>query len=543
MSFIGTLSSSTHEEVALEKGSSGVISASNLESNCGRGFLSLQNLESNCGRGFLSLQGFCKQSFLNMDSIFDLEETERSRLLRQIMDSFGFTYICLWSHFSQPSNCLICIDGVYKEGNNQASSSSGSLTMTSFLDYKKLMFFIDNYTGGVPGFAFMHNITYMERKKLELLNLASNPAQLQFYQEAGIKTAIFMGSSNGEIELGMTNDSSQINFEIELKKLFPGDFREGVLLQRLEEARASSSSSSLRSLSMDNSVENSPFLFNMFHSTPYMSEMFALTEPHMDQQAPNQTPQSTTILRPEDPLRQALEQIRTSQYGSSNLGPIKQRVPNRQNLHRRSLSFLRNLSEARAQRDQMVQTTRPTSNQLHHMIAERKRREKLNESFQTLRSLFPPGSKKDKASVLSNTMEYISSLKSQVEELNKRNQILEADQRARKEPPNQGSSRFSGEGPVVGITDIGESTSDSRVVDLEVNARGNVILVDLVMSVLEFIKQSENVSVMSIDAGTRMLETEAIANRVIFRLRIQGNEWDRSSFEEAVRRLLGDLAQ
>ncbi|PWA55990.1 basic helix-loop-helix (bHLH) DNA-binding family protein [Artemisia annua] len=455
-----------------------------------------------------------------MDSIFDLEETERSRLLRQIMDSFGFTYICLWSHFTQPSNCLICIDGVYKEGNNQASSSSGSLTMTSFLDYKKLMFFIDNYTGGVPGFAFMHNITYMERKKLELLTLASNSAQLQFYQEAGIKTAIFMGSSNGEIELGMTNDSSQINFEIELKKLFPGDFREGVLLQRLEEARASSSSSSLRSLSMDNSVENSPFLFNMFHSTPYMSEMFALTE--------RQPPRVASAFK---------------RYGSSNLGPIKQRVPNRQNLHRRSLSFLRNLSEARAQRDQMVQTTRPTSNQLHHMIAERKRREKLNESFQTLRSLFPPGSKKDKASVLSNTMEYISSLKSQVEELNKRNQILEADQRARKEPPNQGSSRFSGEGPVVGITDIGESTSDSRVVDLEVNARGNVILVDLVMSVLEFIKQSENVSVMSIDAGTRMLETEAIANRVIFRLRIQGNEWDRSSFEEAVRRLLGDLAQ
>lgn len=118
-------------------------------------------------------------------------------------------------------------------------------------------------------------------------------------------------------------------------------------------------------------------------------------------------------------------------------------------------------------------------------------------------------------------MEYISSLKSQVEELNKRNQILEADQRARKEPPNQGSSRFSGEGPVVGITDIGESTSDSGVVDLEVNARGNVILVDLVIRVLEFIKQSENVSVMSIDAGTRMLETEAIANRVILRLRIQ----------------------
>lgn len=35
---------------------------------------------------------------------------------------------------------------------------------------------------GVPGFAFMHNLPYMERKGLELLRLASNPAQLQFYE-------------------------------------------------------------------------------------------------------------------------------------------------------------------------------------------------------------------------------------------------------------------------------------------------------------------------------------------------------------------------
>lgn len=36
---------------------------------------------------------------------------------------------------------------------------------------------------------------------------------------------------------------------------------------------------------------------------------------------------------------------------------------------------------------------RPTGSQLHHMISERKRREKLNESFNALRKLLPPGSK------------------------------------------------------------------------------------------------------------------------------------------------------
>ena len=124
--------------------------------------------------------------------------------------------------------------------------------------------------------------------------------------------------------------------------------------------------------------------------------------------------------------------------------------------------------------------------------------------------------------MLLNTMKYISSLKSQVEELNIRNQILEAGQHGGKEPANEGSRRFSGDqGPVVVITDIGESTSQARVVDLEVNAGGNVILVDLVIRVLEFIKQVENVSVMSIDVGTRVLDTEAVTNRVILRLRIQ----------------------
>lgn len=40
-----------------------------------------------------------------------------------------------------------------------------------------------------------------------------------------------------------------------------------------------------------------------------------------------------------------------------------------------------------------MQDARTTSNQMHHMISERKRREKLNESFDALRMLLPRGSK------------------------------------------------------------------------------------------------------------------------------------------------------
>jgi len=47
----------------------------------------------------------------------------------------------------------------------------------------------------------------------------------------------------------------------------------------------------------------------------------------------------------------------------------------------------------RAQEDEEDPPPAPTSSQLNHMISERRRRERLNESFEALRGLLPPGSK------------------------------------------------------------------------------------------------------------------------------------------------------
>ncbi|KAL8209297.1 hypothetical protein R6Q57_006029 [Mikania cordata] len=516
-----------------------------------------------------------------MDSIFDLQGTKRLSLFQQIIHSFGFDYVCLWSHIPRHSNCLIFIDGIYKEESNEfGSSSSQSLAMMSFLDYQKSMFLIDNNNRRVPGFAFMHNLAYMEHTGLELLELASSSSQLQFYQ-----TAIFMGCKNGEIELGISNRSSQVNYEFELKKLLPGDFPQEVLPQPLDQASTSSFSSSLRSLSMENNLDYPPFLFNSLQTSSSIPKTSGFKESLLCQNMSNQTP-SSSIMISEDPLQEGLIQIRTNQLIPSreheeaamirailavisssppsltsshqlqtpqtaasafrryqtHLGPIK-RVRNRHNLMRRLVLFFRNLNKARFQQDyQMVNTNRPASNQLHHMISERKRREKLNESFQELRSLLPPGSKKDKASVLSNIKEYIGFLQSQVEELKTRNMILEAE-RSRKQILNQDfgdAMRIN-----VRITDFEDSTSDSREVNLEVNLRGNSKLMDLVVRMLEFMNQDENLSVMSIDAGTRMSNTEAyITNVVVLRLKIQGSEeWNKSSFQEALTRVLDDLLQ
>ncbi|KAI7756650.1 hypothetical protein M8C21_001888 [Ambrosia artemisiifolia] len=144
----------------------------------------------------------------------------------------------------------------------------------------------------------------------------------------------------------------------------------------------------------------------------------------------------------------------------------------------------------------------------------------------------------DKASVLSNIKDYIASLTSQVEELNKRNKILENEL-----PRNQILHHDSGERLNVRIVDLDQSTSDLQVVDLEVTVSRNLMLSDLVVRVLEFMKQVKNITITSIDAGTRMSETEVTMNQVILRLRIQGSEWNRSSFQEALTRVLDDLAQ
>lgn len=80
-------------------------------------------------------------------------------------------------------------------------------------------------------------------------------------------------------------------------------------------------------------------------------------------------------------------------YSLSSIAPTTQISAHlrRQRMIKRLILFFRNLNFMRIH--QRLQETAPTTTQLHHMISERKRREKLNNSFQSLRSLLPPGTK------------------------------------------------------------------------------------------------------------------------------------------------------
>ncbi|PON63924.1 Basic helix-loop-helix transcription factor [Trema orientale] len=66
----------------------------------------------------------------------------------------------------------------------------------------------------------------------------------------------------------------------------------------------------------------------------------------------------------------------------------------------------------------------------NHVMAERRRREKLNERFIILRSLVPFVTKMDKASILGDTIEYVKQLRKKIQDLEARNRVMELDQRS-----------------------------------------------------------------------------------------------------------------
>ncbi|KAM3301219.1 putative transcription factor isoform X2 [Capsicum chacoense] len=517
-----------------------------------------------------------------MDSIFFLEEGDRADFLLKIMESFGCSYICLWQYF-HPSNTFMSLGGIYNGENDVAQRL--------FEEYKHSWLSMDN--GRIPGLAFKNNLPYMELQFTDLQSHASNPVQLQFYL-----TTICMACSIGEIEFGMTS-SHQVNLELGMKHLFPEYLSSPAAaaaisglphhqpLLSMDQNRPSSSSS----FSLDSPGEYSSLLFNVA-SASYVPEpprvdafpeqtirpVSATAMPYHQQQAIQTTLTQTQIrgiqfprVETEDAaLTRAYLAVMTSPSSSSSshqsrehneptdhyqkptafrrfrsgLGPnyvqIAAKTTRRENMLRRSITFFRNLNMMRRQEQIQTNPRAPTSTQVHHMISERRRREKLNDSFQLLRSLLPPATKKDKASVLASTTEYLSSLKGQVEELSKKNEMLEAQLVKPQMRSNAiiSSCAYDGnERVAVEIINVGESTSESRIADLQVSVRGECSVLDLVTRLLQFLKTDSNLTLESAAANTRPMVTH-----ITLRIRIEGTEWDESAFEEAVKRVVGDSA-
>ncbi|KAJ1278584.1 hypothetical protein BS78_04G090000 [Paspalum vaginatum] len=495
-----------------------------------------------------------------MDTLFVLGQESRLRILQQAAARVpGCAYLCAWAALPLPAapsssssssplpyspsaarRLLCCVDAWL--------CCDGAARPTAGGDARRVRALFDAYRGSlcaavsgcVPGWAYKDGRAYMDLPAHDLAASASLPVQQQFYQEAGIKMAAFMGCDSGEIEIGMsaaatttTASGSPMGLESSLQQVFSEDFFQQSLLEELLQlppTRPSSPSSSLPSASAGSPAADA--------STPLLVRATPAATPSWssgERQAPApllpRQPPAVPVLpfglhghvhfpsaaADDAAMAQAMLDVisasssaalPTPSYAAATTAPPSARGNNNSNHHhfarrwprrrgstsaaatafrpynaalaprapwrppgapgqrmiKMGMSILRRmhmlmLSRERAavvvaprgqqqmEEDEDHLSPAPTSSQLNHMISERRRRERLNESFEALRGLLPPGSKKDKATVLAKTLDYMNILVSKITDLEARNRsLLEsrvAQQTRRRTTTNGGSSKES----------------------------------------------------------------------------------------------------
>ncbi|XP_057745216.1 putative transcription factor bHLH041 isoform X3 [Arachis stenosperma] len=473
-----------------------------------------------------------------MDGVFNLPEATRSDFLRSLMHTFGCTYICLWHcHSSSKCSNLLFLDGIYNNVNSTIAEE------TLFNLYQRLTFDAanDEYVGSWCGFQEAYGL-------LRASTIGSSKTCIRSYPNTILsgKTAIFMGCSKGEIELGFST-IPQIDMKAAVKSLFPEDFsREQI------HHPASSSSCSCPS-------DEFSSLRGVLLPAPE-GEQEAIIRAILHVVISSSSSPATTTSQPPPYNNSAFRA-----YSSTAYNLVTSSSSRRFSLMKRSIEFSRTLHLMRI-RDRFHfqrqhQPPHPliigtqnanNNNHLHRIISERRRRENENKCFRELRALLPPGTKKHKSSVLIAAKEALKSLIAEIEKLNIRNQqlktLLGSSSSSYVNVHISSSPSSSNERLNVAVSHVaGSSSSEERMVDLQVAVRGESSShhhqSDIMIRILEFLKSLQNLSFVSMAANTTTNTQGTTITQIIFRIRIlQGSEWDESGFVEAVRRVVSNLA-
>ncbi|CAL9188118.1 unnamed protein product [Musa hybrid cultivar] len=344
-------------------------------------------------------------------------------------------------------------------------------------------------------------------------------------------------------DLGMTSGSSNnIDARIDEQDLF---MEQQFFLD--EHCRSSSSSSSLQSLSMDNItdsyVSNAMQTYNQHRSVRFPSsesEDAAITRAMMAVLSSSNSSSSAasppSVMSNPQQQGQASLPRRAFRCYNSVLAPHLElrKSSSGQKMLRNSILMLRSISSVKS--EEQVEGRRSTSNQLHHVISERRRRVKLNDSFETLGTLLPPASKKDKASVLINTRNYLNTLRTQITELEEKNRSLETHLRTDEARQGDGSAKSV----KVQIIKPSEPTSDVQQIDIRMTVSVECDIIELVLHVLECLKGLRAVTVAAVDACTYSPRMHIYA-RANLKLQIKSCDWNEASLQEAMNKAIDEV--
>ncbi|XP_057813647.2 transcription factor bHLH18-like [Cryptomeria japonica] len=118
----------------------------------------------------------------------------------------------------------------------------------------------------------------------------------------------------------------------------------------------------------------------------------------------------------------------------------------------------------------MKNTKRSSSHSQHHIMAERKRREKLTQQFLALSAILPGLKKTDKASVLGDAIKYVKQLQERQRFLE--GQIPNPEMRSIPGSPNPKDDNSSG-----GRNEMRQSTSSSTLPEIQVRVLATQVLI------------------------------------------------------------------
>lgn len=128
--------------------------------------------------------------------------------------------------------------------------------------------------------------------------------------------------------------------------------------------------------------------------------------------------------------------------------------------------------------------------------------------------------KKDKATLLVNTKNYLNLLKAQIKELEERNRVLEMQVQVPRNDEADVLVADSNERIRIQVIRLSESTSEAQRIDLRVAVKEECDMIDWVIRVLECLKEMRGITLVSMETRT----VSAPDNRFgtgSFRLQIQ----------------------